>query len=118
LIVVEPGTDQHEVEFGHNHPVLQIPGAGCLVAVHFDLRMGDAMLGDHVRSERRAHVLDEIGPVGEVVFFAHRRAVVADDILGERVGEVVPMLGVEGTQIAVLDQFYRCDVGEPGVVTI
>ena len=68
--------------------------------------------------QRRAHVLDEVGAVGEVVFFAHRRPVVADDILGERVGEVVPVLGVERTQIAVFDQFYRSDVGEPGVVTV
>src|ERR1700744_4456322 len=52
LIVVEAVPDQHEREFGHDHPVLQIPGAGGLVAGHFYLRMGDAMLGDHGRPER------------------------------------------------------------------
>ena len=37
-------------------------------------------------------------------------AVVADDVLGERVGELVPVLGVERAQVPVLDLLDVVDV--------
>src|ERR1700691_211869 len=52
------------------------------------------------------------------MFLAERRPVVALDVLGERVGEVVPMFGVQPTQIAVLDLFDRSNVHEIGDVIV
>jgi hypothetical protein len=58
------------------------------------------------------HVLDQVSAVGEVQLRTDRRSVVGLDVLGQRVGEVVPVLGVQRTQIPVLDLFDRFDVGD------
>ena len=55
--------------------------------------------------------------VGEVVLLAERLAVVADDVLGQRVGELVPVLGVERAQVAVLDPLDVVDVTHADIAT-
>ena len=94
---------------GHDHAVLQVPGGFGIVAVDGDLRMTHPVLGEDRRRHGRAHELDQVVTVGEVVLLAQRGSVPADDVLGEGVGEIVPVLGVQRPQIAVFHPFDRLD---------
>jgi penicillin-binding protein 2 len=96
-VVIETSAYQHEVVLRDDDLVLQVPGPGGLVTVDVDLGMRHAVLGDHVGGHRLAHECHQRSAVGEVVLFAEGLAIVADDVVGERVGELVPVLGVECT---------------------
>ena len=72
--------------------------------------MGDAVLGEDLGTERRAHEGDQLVAVLEMVLLTDRLSVPADHILGQRVGEVVPVLGVERAQVPVLDLLDLVDV--------
>ena len=54
---------RHVIELGKAmpamDPVLQVPDARRFITVDGDLRVGDAMFGDHVLRHRGSHVLDQ-----------------------------------------------------------
>src|SRR4051794_31668170 len=113
-VVVERGAVEHEVEVCNDHAVLQVPRAGGLVAVDVDLGMGDPVFGEHVCGHGRAHELDQRVAVGETVFLTERTAVVTGDVLGQRVREVVPVLGVQCPQVPVLHPLDVIDIAHAG----
>src|SRR5207248_8496934 len=90
-VVIETCADQHEIEVGRDHPVLQIPDGCRFVTVDSDLGVSDAMLGEDLWAKGVAHEGDQLVPVREVMLLADRLPVPADHVLGQRGGEVIPV---------------------------
>src|SRR5690606_12977097 len=109
VTVVVVGRAAHEqIVLGDEHGVGQVPGAGGDVAGDVDLRLVAAVLGDDVRVQGVAQEGNERLPRLELQILA-----VGGGRLGDHgVGELVPVLGVQAAQVAVLEPADGVDVGE------
>ena len=74
--------------------------------------MGHPVLGDDVRPSDVRMYSTRSARLVKCSSFTDRRPVVGLDVLGQRVGEVVPVLGVQRAQIAVFDLLDGFDVGQ------
>ena len=104
-VAVERPALEHELERLDDHAVVEVPAAGGGVTGHLDLGVVGLVQRDQPLAEVLAHVGDERRAVVE-----DQPVVVTGGLGNEAVLEAVPVLGVEGAQVAVLELADRADV--------